>query len=67
MKALLIGCGSKFGLVLLNSLLASGWEVHSISGSDLEPHENLRHLEINWFNYNINTIWDMFILSMANY
>jgi hypothetical protein len=31
--ALLIGCGSKFGLDFQNNLLSNGWAVNSISGS----------------------------------
>ena len=46
--ALLIGCGSKFGLKLLNKIYDSGYQIYSISGSDVEQKENLNHLKIDW-------------------
>ena len=46
--ALLIGCGSKFGLTLLKQLLTAGWRVYSISGSDVEHPGDLHHLTIDW-------------------
>jgi hypothetical protein len=46
--ALLVGCGSKFGLTLLQQLLTAGWRVYSISGSDVEHPGDLHHLTIDW-------------------
>jgi len=46
--ALLIGCGSKFGLTLLHQLLDLGWQVYSVSGSDVAYPGHLHHLTINW-------------------
>jgi len=46
--ALLIGCGSKFGLTLLQRLLTAGWRVYSISGSAVAHAGDLHHLTINW-------------------
>ena len=48
-KALLIGCGSKFGLELLTNLLTQGWEIYSISGSKINlDNSNLHQHIINW-------------------
>jgi hypothetical protein len=52
-KALLVGCGSKFGLKLLESLLEQGWAVYSISGSPVESsNSNLKQLVIDWRSVN---------------
>ena len=48
MNALLIGCGSKWGLTVLQSLLDAGWNVYSISGSNPVVHPRLTHLDIEW-------------------
>lgn len=46
-NCLLIGCGSKFGLELLEYLLAQGYLVHSISGSSI-THPGVNHLQVDW-------------------
>lgn len=46
--ALLIGCGSKFGKTLLQNLLALGWTVYSVSGSQIDCSGNLHQLTIDW-------------------
>jgi len=47
--ALLIGCGSKFGLDLLKQLLDQNWKIYSISGSQIDlASKNLTHLTIDW-------------------
>jgi hypothetical protein len=51
--ALLIGCGSKFGLTLLESLLQQGWQVFSISGSALPAHDNLTQLTVDWHTVSV--------------
>lgn len=51
-NCLLIGCGSKFGLELLEYLLGNGYNIHSISGSKLE-YTNVNHLQIDWKTLNI--------------
>jgi hypothetical protein len=51
-NCLLIGCGSKFGLELLEYLIENGYYVHSISGSKLE-YANVNHLQINWKTLNV--------------
>jgi len=52
-KALLVGCGSKFGLKLLESLLEQGWLVYSISGSTIESdNNNLKQLIVDWRSIN---------------
>ena len=50
-NCLLIGCGSKFGLELLEYLVEDGYNVHSISGSKLE-YANVNHLQIDWKTLN---------------
>jgi len=57
MNALLIGCGSKFGLKIMKVLLNRDWKVNSISGSDLNfKHENLNQLAIDWKSFNVTDI-----------
>lgn len=56
MIALLIGCGSKFGLKLLQTLLDNQWIVYSITGSEIHPHENLHQLTIDWNTCNQATV-----------
>jgi hypothetical protein len=51
--ALLVGCGSKFGLELTQRLLNMGWTVFSISGSDISCPGNLHHLTIDWSTVNV--------------
>tara|TARA_R110000851_G_scaffold150051_6_gene290851 strand:- start:184 stop:828 length:645 start_codon:yes stop_codon:yes gene_type:complete len=48
MNALLIGCGSKWGLGVLQYLLDTGWRVYSMSSSNSVEHENLHQLDIDW-------------------
>lgn len=54
-NCLLIGCGSKFGLELLDYLLEQGYNVNSISGSELKQ-SNVNHLQINWNTLNVTQI-----------
>lgn len=50
-NCLLIGCGSKFGLGILEHLSAMGYTVNSISGSELK-YPNVNHLKIDWKTLN---------------
>jgi len=54
-NCLLIGCGSKFGLELLNHLVELGYTVNSISGSGIE-HAGVNHLQVNWKTLNVAQI-----------
>ena len=54
-NCLLIGCGSKFGLELLEYLVEIGYTVNSISGSDL-GYANINHLQIDWKTLNVAQI-----------
>ena len=54
--ALLVGCGSKFGLRMLKELLDNNWVIYSIAGSEILPHENLHQLIVNWSTCNQATI-----------
>lgn len=56
MIALLVGCGSKFGLKLLQALLDNNCTVYSITGSAIEPHERLHQLTVDWNTYNQATV-----------
>lgn len=48
-QALLVGCGSKFGLTVLNSLLTEGWTVNSISSSQINSGTGgINQLVIDW-------------------
>jgi len=55
--ALLIGCGSKFGLTLLKNLLDQNWTIYSISGTsvDIQSH-NLYQKIVDWDNFNVGII-----------
>lgn len=53
--ALLVGCGSKFGKRLLNSLVTNNWEVYSISGSAID-NNNVNQCIINWQTVNVANI-----------
>jgi len=63
-NCLLIGCGSKFGLELLEYLIEIGYTVNSISGSDLK-HDNVNHLQIDWKNLNVAQI-EKFLKNLSN-
>jgi len=63
-NCLLIGCGSKFGLEILEYLLEIGYTVNSISGSNLK-HNNVNHLQINWKNLNVAQI-EKFLKDLPN-
>lgn len=54
-NCLLIGCGSKFGLELLEYLSSIGYSVNSISGSKLE-HPDVNHLQIDWKTLDVTQI-----------
>lgn len=54
--AVLIGCGSKFGLGLTQFLLQNDWQVYLISGSSLPNHSNLHQLTIDWHNVTVATL-----------
>ena len=56
-NCLLIGCGSKFGLELLEHLLGLGYNVNSISGSELQ-HANVNHFQVDWKTLNVARIED---------
>jgi hypothetical protein len=65
-QALLVGCGSKFGLQLLTQLLAQGWRIYSISGSDINiDNPNLIHLKVNWKTLRITDI-EKFLRTLPN-
>lgn len=49
MNAILIGCGSKFGLNILTELLNQGHTVYSLSGSNVQiENPNLHHTTVSW-------------------
>lgn len=54
-NCLLIGCGSKFGLDVLNHLAEIDYSINSISGSSLED-SRINHLQVNWKNLNVAQI-----------
>ena len=55
--ALLIGCGSKFGLDLLKNLLDQNWTIYSISGSIIDSQsDNLYQEIVDWKTVNVGTI-----------
>lgn len=56
MNALLVGCGSKFGLKLLQDLLDKGWQVYTIQSSEIDHRDNLYRLTIDWTNLNQATV-----------
>ena len=53
--ALLIGCGSKFGLNVLTHLLDDGWDVYSISGSTIDD-DRLHQTVVDWHTVGIADI-----------
>jgi hypothetical protein len=64
-KALLIGCGSKFGLDLLKILLDQDWEIYSISGSLIDISNNRLHQKvINWGTTNVTEL-EKFLISCS--
>jgi len=48
MNALLLGCGSKWGLTVLQNLLDKGWTVYSLTSTELSEQENLVQHVIDW-------------------
>jgi hypothetical protein len=54
-NCLLIGCGSKFGLRVLEYLMALGYNINSISGSELK-YPNVNHLQVDWKTLNVTQI-----------
>lgn len=54
-NCLLIGCGSKFGLRVLEHLLEMGYNINSISGSQLN-YSNVNHLQVDWKTLNVTQI-----------
>lgn len=64
--ALLIGCGSKFGLSLQQNLLSNGWAVNSISGTpSTETHDLLNHLVIDWKKFTVADL-EKFLKNQSN-
>ena len=55
MNALLIGCGSKFGLDVTNSLLSQGCTVNLISGSRVND-DCINQLTVDWQTFNVTTL-----------
>jgi len=52
--ALLIGCGSKFGLDLQTALMDNGWKIKSITGSKPDtPDESTDQLVIDWKKFTV--------------
>lgn len=65
-RALLIGCGSKFGLRLRNQLLAQDWKIYSISGSDTDiDNPNITHIKVDWSTVKITDI-EKFLKMLPN-
>jgi len=56
MNALLLGCGSKWGLTVQQQLLAKGWTVCSLSSTKLAEQDNLYQDIIDWNTVNQGTI-----------
>jgi len=56
MNALLLGCGSKWGLTVQQQLLAKGWTVCSLSSTKLAEQDNLYQHIIDWNTVNQGTI-----------
>jgi len=55
--ALLLGCGSKFGLDFLKILLNQGWQIYSISGSYIDlTNKNLYQQVVDWKTINVADI-----------
>lgn len=55
-NCLIIGCGSKFGLTLTQTLLDQNCQVYGISGSCLPDHERLSVLKVDWDTCEISDI-----------
>ena len=62
MNALLLGCGSKWGLTVQQQLLAKGWTVCSLSSTKLAEQDNLYQHIIDWNTVNQGTIEKFLIL-----
>jgi hypothetical protein len=54
-NCLLVGCGSKFGLRVLEYLMQIGYGINSISGSK-STHPNINHLQVDWKTVNVTQI-----------
>jgi len=52
MNALLLGCGSKWGLTVLKTLLSKGWTVHNLTSTELPQQEILVQHIVNWNTVN---------------
>lgn len=52
--ALLIGCGSKFGLSFQKKLLSLGWTVNAISGTpSTDSNDHLNQLVVDWKTFTV--------------
>ena len=52
MNALLLGCGSKWGLTILQTLLDKGSTVYSLTSTELPQQQGLVQEVINWNTVN---------------
>lgn len=52
MNALLLGCGSKWGLTVLETLLSKEWTVYSLTSTELPQQERLVQHTVNWNTVN---------------
>jgi hypothetical protein len=56
MNALLLGCGSKWGLTVQQQLLAKDWTVYSLSSTEQTEQDNLHQHIIDWNTVNQSTV-----------
>ena len=54
-NCLLVGCGSKFGLEMLEYLMELGYTINLISGSGVK-YKHINHLQIDWKTLNVSQI-----------
>ena len=62
-NCLLVGCGSKFGLEMLEYLMELGYTINLISGSGVK-YKHINHLQIDWKTLNVSQI-EKFLITIG--
>lgn len=57
-KALLVGCGSKWGAQFTKNLSDNGYQIDLITGSNFD-YPCVNTIKINWFNLNVDKIKEL--------